>query len=177
MAHAWRHGFNLLLEKLLRWCIHPRLRASALRLLGANAGRNVRIYEARFFNLETGFRNLTIADDAHVGSDCLLDLAGSLRIGARSTLSPRVVILTHADPGTAHGSRLGKLYPARVSAVSIGDDCWLGANVTVLSGVSIGDMVVVAAGSVVTANVPPRCVVAGNPAVLKKMLPDAEPHA
>jgi len=54
--------------------------------------------------------------------------------------------------------------------VVIGKDCWIGANSTILPGVTIGDFSVVAAGSVVTKNVPSGTMVAGNPAVVKKYL-------
>lgn len=47
---------------------------------------------------------------------------------------------------------------------SIGDDCWLGANVVVTSGVTIGERCVVGANSVVTQDIPPHTVVAGSPA-------------
>ena len=46
------HGAWLLVEKWLRWCINPRLRARVLALLGARIGRNVRIYEVQIFSLE-----------------------------------------------------------------------------------------------------------------------------
>lgn len=55
-------------------------------------------------------------------------------------------------------------------SVLIKKGCWIGANVTILKGVTIGENSVVAAGSVVVKDVPPRTVVAGNPAkVLKKI--------
>jgi len=54
--------------------------------------------------------------------------------------------------------------------IRIGNDCWLGANVTVCPGVTIGDRVIVAAGSVVIRDVPSDVMVAGNPAVIKKHL-------
>ena len=57
--------------------------------------------------------------------------------------------------------------------VLIGDKCWLGLNVIVLKGVQIGDGAVVAAGSVVTRNVPPWTLVAGNPAkVIRELAVD-----
>lgn len=52
--------------------------------------------------------------------------------------------------------------------VNIGNDVWLGANVTILSGVRIGDGAVVAAGAVVTNSVPPYAIVAGIPARIIK---------
>ena len=52
----------------------------------------------------------------------------------------------------------------------IGDNVWIGANVTILPGITIGDYVVVAAGSVVTKDVPSGVLVAGVPAIVKKRL-------
>jgi acetyltransferase-like isoleucine patch superfamily enzyme len=165
-----RHGMYLLIEKLLRWCINPRFRARLLRLLGAKIGSNVRVYEVQLFNLEEGFRNLQLGDNVHVGPGCHLDLTGRLTIGARSTLSPAVTILTHADPGASHGSRIALFYPPRTAAVSIGNDCWLGASVTVLAGCTIHDCVVIGAGSVVTHDAPSGYLVAGVPARTKSAL-------
>jgi acetyltransferase-like isoleucine patch superfamily enzyme len=53
--------------------------------------------------------------------------------------------------------------------VNIGNDVWIGSNVTILSGVTIGDGAIIAAGSVVSKNVDPYTMVAGNPAVVKKL--------
>lgn len=52
--------------------------------------------------------------------------------------------------------------------ITIGDDCWLGGNVTILPGVTIGNRCIIAAGSVVTKDVPEDTMVAGNPAKIKK---------
>jgi acetyltransferase-like isoleucine patch superfamily enzyme len=160
----------LLIEKLLHWCIVPTLRADVLRLLGAKIGQNVRIYEARFINLENGFKNLQVGNDVHIGTDCLLDLKGVLHICSGSTLSPRVVILTHQDPGKAHDSPLLKEFPAVVGDTSIGEGCWIGANATIISGVHIGAKVVVASGAVVIGNVESNSLVAGVPAKEKRKL-------
>ena len=53
-------------------------------------------------------------------------------------------------------------------AVVIGNNCWLGAGCTILSGVTVGDGCVIAAGSIVTKSVPPNSVVAGVPAKVIK---------
>lgn len=165
-----RHALFLVLEKLLRWSVHPRARAILLRLLGADIGRNVRIYEAQFINLKDGFRNLHIASDVHIGPRCTLDLEGPLTIGMRSTLSPGVTVLTHQDPGSKHGTRLLDLFPARIMATTIGPDCWLGANSTILPGLTLDAAAVVGAGSVVTRDVPAQTLVAGVPARPKRFL-------
>lgn len=55
-----------------------------------------------------------------------------------------------------------------VAPISIGNHVWIGTNAIILKGVDIGDGAVVAAGAVVTRSVPPRCIVAGNPAKIVK---------
>jgi acetyltransferase-like isoleucine patch superfamily enzyme len=139
-------------------------------LFGARVGRNVRIYEVQFFNLTRGFSTLEIADDVHVGPGCLLDLHAPLSIGARSTLSPGVTIITHSDPGSAHGSRMCELYPPLAAGVKIGSDCWIGANATLLAGSNLGDRVAIGAGSVVRGAIPAASMAAGSPATVRKNL-------
>jgi acetyltransferase-like isoleucine patch superfamily enzyme len=158
------HGTSLVMEKLLRGVIHPRLRAGLLRFAGASIGKNVRIYESQFFNLALGFRNLEIEEDAHVGPGCLLDLKGPLRLRRGAVLSPRVTILTHHDPGADHGSPLARRFPPASRGVEIGAYSWIGAAAVVLDGVHIGARAVVAAGAVVIRDVEPESVVGGVPA-------------
>ena len=57
--------------------------------------------------------------------------------------------------------------PDMFKAVTIGNDVWMGHNVNVLSGVSVGDGAVIAAGAVVTKDVPPYAIVAGVPATIR----------
>jgi maltose O-acetyltransferase len=170
MKATFAHGFWLVIEKVLRWSIHPRLRARIYGALGAQIGRNVRVYEVQLFNLATGFRNLRVDDDAHIGPGCKVDLAAPLVIGARSTLSPGVTILTHADPGKSHGSELARIYPPRFDGVSLGRDCWVGANATLLAGCRLGNRVVVGAASVVRDSIPDDSLAAGVPATVRKRL-------
>ena len=54
--------------------------------------------------------------------------------------------------------------------VTIGDNVWLGGNVTILPGVTIGDNCVIGAGSVVVDDIPSDCLAAGNPARVKKKI-------
>lgn len=158
------YGFYMAAEILLRLCIHPRLRAACLSLLGARIGSNVRIYDCRFINMRKGFANLRVEDDVHVGTGCLIDLEGPVDIGRGSTLSPRVVVMSHSDPGSAHGSPLCERFPVESNGVVIGEGCWIGANATVLSGSAIGNNVVVAAAALVRGALPGDAVYAGVPA-------------
>ncbi len=56
------------------------------------------------------------------------------------------------------------LQPVTTSPIVIEDDCWLGANVVVTAGVTVGKHSVIAAGAVVTKNIPPFSIAVGNPA-------------
>lgn len=148
-----RVGFYILAELLLRAVIHPRVKARLLGLLGARIGKNVRIHEARFIHPLEGFKNLVLDDEAYIGPQAIIDLSGMVTIGKRTSISPACVILTHADPGSFFENKLAQKYPRKVKAVTVGDDCWLGAGAIVLCDVSIGDRSIIGAGAIVSKDV------------------------
>lgn len=108
-------------------------------------------------------RNLSVGNDVDLAKGVLITTDGGVTIGDRTLIGYHTSILSsnHIIPkapdrifGSGHQKK----------AVSIGSDVWIGANCTILPGVTIGEGVVVAAGSVVTRDVPPFHVVAGVPA-------------
>ncbi|WP_127841239.1 sugar O-acetyltransferase [Actinomyces wuliandei] len=101
----------------------------------------------------------TLIDDAEI------------RIGDRVLFGPYVTITTAGHPIDPGLRSTGAQFSA---VVTIEDEAWLGANVTVLPGVTIGRGSVVAAGAVVTANVPPMTVVAGVPARIVRSITEAD---
>lgn len=104
-------------------------------------------------------KNITLGKRVFFNSGCKVQDQGGVYIGDGALIGHNVVLATlnHAlDP-----ARRQDLYPA---PIHIGRDVWIGANATVLPGVTIGDGAVVAAGAVVTKDVPPRTVVGGVPA-------------
>jgi acetyltransferase-like isoleucine patch superfamily enzyme len=115
----------------------------------------VRIYEAQFMNVERGFKGLNVANDVHIGHGCVIDLKGQIHIGKGAVLSPLVLVLSHSDPGSSHGSPLVSRYGVKVAQVVIGEHSWIGARSVILPGVTIGDLAVVGAGAVVAQDVPP----------------------
>ncbi|MGY6555326.1 MAG: acyltransferase [Wenzhouxiangella sp.] len=159
-----RHGVFIILELVIRYAVVPTIRARLLWLFGAEIGNNVRIQECRFVNLDQGFRHLTIGDDVFIGADCLIDLKGPVRIGMGTSLSPRVALISHNDPGSAHQTPLLSRFAVDADGVSVGDYCWIGTGTTVLSGSKIGHQTVIGAMSLVRGAIPSRCVFAGTPA-------------
>ncbi len=97
---------------------------------------------------------------AVIGAESMIDMGAVL--GARATVGKRA----HVGAGAVLA---GVLEPPSADPVVVEDDVLIGANAVVLEGVRVGRGAVVAAGSVVTANVPAGAVVAGSPAKVIKM--------
>jgi len=171
----FRHGLGLIVVMLLGLCPSPRLRARLLSILGASIGRNVRICPCRIINLRKGFRNLRVGSDVHIGTDCLIDLEGPVVISKGTTIAPRVVLLSHSDPGASHESPLILQFPPTSEGLYIGMDCWIGANCTLLDGSHIGDYCVIAAATVVRGNLESGFLYGGAPArKIRPLLPAQE---
>lgn len=154
----------MFLELLLRFTINPYLRAYLLKLFGANVGKNVRIYESQFFNLTNGFSNLVIGDNVHIGIGCKFDLHDVVLIGAGTTISPGVTILSHSDPGSFHNSPLCQHFPPLSASVKIGKNSWIGANSTLLAGSEVHDNTVIGACSLLNMKLEKSGVYYGVPA-------------
>ena len=92
--------------------------------------------------------NLTLVDDTH------------LYVGDYSMFGPNVTIATAGHPIDPELRRQGLQYNM---PVHIGKNCWLGAGVIVMPGVTIGDNTVIGAGSIVTRDIPSGVVAVGNP--------------
>jgi acetyltransferase-like isoleucine patch superfamily enzyme len=125
------------------------------RLFGASIGPNVVLYGG--FEIRSP-RKLSIGAHSAIGHRATLDARGGLTIGANVNLSSEVMIWTaqhdYRDPG----------FRAVFKPVTIGDYVWLGPRCIILPGVTVGEGAVVAAGAVVTKNVPDYTVVSGVPA-------------
>ena len=132
--------------------------------------------EAEAFDVYAGGRiNVNAGAKLSLGSgymnhDCVIDCFSSISIGHGVVISERVVIRdsdNHAITSTENGELKSDKKPAAAPIV-IQDHVWLGMNVVVLKGVTIGEGAIVAAGSVVIKDVPSRCLVAGVPAKVVK---------
>lgn len=108
----------------------------------------------------------SIGARSRINRGCCLDARGSLTIGEDVSVSPGVMILSayhrHDLPG----------FPVETKPVVIEDHAWVGSRATVLPGVTLGRGCVVAAGAVVTRDVPALTIVAGTPARPVGMRPE-----
>ncbi|THG36060.1 acyltransferase [Glaciibacter flavus] len=104
----------------------------------------------------------TIGEGTWIGAFTVIDGSGGLEIGPGCDISSGVHIYTHSS---ALRCVSGRLYPnVDRASVRIGSRVFIGANAVINKGVYIGDEAIIAAGAVVTADVPPRTVVGGVPA-------------
>lgn len=115
--------------------------------------------------IESGFqcvfgRNIHFKGMAMLNFNCTLLDSNIITIGDCTLIGPgcSLICTNHAVDAA---DRLKGVFHNR--PITIGDRVWLGANVTVLPGVTIGDEAVIGAGSVVTHDIPPGVVAAGNP--------------
>lgn len=106
---------------------------------------------------------IVIGRESLIGEFCIIRGTGGVRIGDRVYLSPMVNIYSNShvfsDPDVCFIDQ-----GITTQGVTIEDECWIGAMVTILDGVTVGRGSVVAAGAVVNRNVPPHSLVAGVPA-------------
>ncbi|RBM06883.1 DapH/DapD/GlmU-related protein [Streptomyces sp. PT12] len=115
------------------------------------------------------------------GRDCTMNpytvVRGDIRLGDAVRIGAHTSLLgfnhTFSDPDTEVHRQ-----PITSRGIRVGDDVWIGSHVVVLDGVTVGDRAVVAAGAVVTKDVPAGAVVGGNPAkVLRWRVPELAPPA
>jgi len=140
-------------------------RASGLlrELLGATGDSTV--IQPRFA-CDYGY-NIRIGARGFVNYNCVFLDCAPIVIGDHLQMGPAVQLYTASHPIDPDERRSGL---EAAQPIRIGNDVWIGGGSIVLPGVSIGDGAVIGAGSVVTRDVAPRCIVAGNPARVRRAL-------
>lgn len=112
-------------------------------------------------------KNIHIGKDVFINSGCHFQDQGGIEIGDGVLIGHNVVLATINHDLNPAMNRKNHYAP-----IKIGAHVWIGANATVLPGVTIGDWAVVAAGAVVTRDVPAMTVVGGVPAKVLKIMTD-----
>ena len=110
---------------------------------------------------------IILGENVFMNYDCIMLDGGYIRIGKHTLIGPHCQFYTPQHPMDYVERREEKetAYP-----ITIGEDCWLGGNVVVCPGVAIGNRCIIAAGSVVTKDIPDDSLAAGIPAVVKRSL-------
>lgn len=111
---------------------------------------------------------IEFGERAWVNDHCYFDNRDRISIGARCSLAMEVMLCTSTHEIGDRSQRTGAY---RTAPIEIQDGCWLGARTLVLPGVTIGSGCVVAAGSVVSADLEPNALYAGAPARRLRDLP------
>ena len=182
------------LKRMLDWLImnqrdaRPRWYVRLLAPLYQHRGRGSKIYSS--VRMDTPpYRRFALGRQSVVESFCCINnavgdviIGDYTRIGLHNTIIGPVTIGNHVNLAQgitvtalnhnfSEASRRIDEQGISTGQVVIGDDVWIGANAVVLPNVSIGRHCVVAAGAVVTKDVPDGCIVAGVPAkIIKRLL-------
>lgn len=137
--------------------------AQLRKMLG---GVGERVWISKTFSCDC-CKNIFIGDDFTGNINLTILDIREVRIGNHVMIGPNTLITTVTHPLSPKARRN---YTALAKPVIIGSDVWIGGNVTILPGVTIGNNVVVAAGAVVTKDVPDNSLVGGVPARLIRRL-------
>ena len=126
------------------------------KLIGMQVSDDFRLFPP--FTTDFG-KNIHLGKNVFINSGCRFQDPGGICIGDNVLIGHNVVLATlnHEE----NPQKRGNLIPA---PIKIGNDVWIGSNVTVLPGVKIGDGAIIAAGAVVTRDVAKNTIVGGVPA-------------
>jgi len=108
-----------------------------------------------------------VGNECQIGDECFINTARPVIFKDKAALALRSVILTHG-----FWQSILEGYSATYGTVTLGKNCWVTTNCTILPNVTIGDNSILAAGSVVTKDIPKNCLAGGIPAhVIKDKYP------
>ena len=132
------------------------------KLTGEKVDKSFRMFPP--FHTDCG-KNIKVGKNVFINACCKFQDQGGITIGDNVLIGHNVTLATlnhDFNPQTRQ-----YIYP---KPINIGNNVWIGSDSTILPGITIGDGAIVGAGSVVTKNVEPNTVVAGNPAkIIKKI--------
>ncbi|MFV0431656.1 MAG: sugar O-acetyltransferase [Alphaproteobacteria bacterium] len=144
----------------------PKEQERRFALMNKLFGTDKNPYIEPSFQCDYGY-NINVGERFYANHNCVFLDVNTITFGDDVMIGPNVQIYTASHPldpiARYSGRELG--FP-----ITIGSRVWMGGNVVILPNVTIGDNVVIAAGAVVTKDVPNNAVVAGNPAKIIRMI-------
>lgn len=144
------------------------LRNNILQKLFKHVGKNVWIEPD--FRCEFG-KNISIEDDVYVNFGCIVLDCAEVTIGSHTLLGPNVGLYAANHSADATERINGGCYS---KPIHIGKNIWLGGDVKVLPGVTIGDNTIIGTGSIVTKNIPSNVIAVGNPCKVLREITDKD---
>ncbi len=160
MYRCSQESQELLADLNYRYHDGPEMCQLMSRLIGKPVPDDFRM----FAPIYTDFgKNITIGKGVFINQGCSFQDQGGITIGDGALIGHQVVFAT-----VDHGIIPEERHDVIAAPIVVGKNVWIGSHATILKGVTIGDDAIVAAGAVVTKDVPPRTVVAGVPAKIIK---------
>lgn len=164
-----RHKYLITIGKTLT--LGDNVEINALSKNGVKIGNNVTILKNSIIECTGVIRELgegiEIGDNVGISQSCFIQVRGNVKIGSYVIMGPGVSIFSENHNANNTDEYIMNQGATR-KGVTIEDGVWLGAKCTILDGVTIGRHAIVAAGSVVTKDVPAYGIVGGIPAKLIK---------
>lgn len=160
IRNLWRVAYAATAKLLPQSCYcKPAMciRGFFARRICESAGKGINIERGATFAT-----SVTIGDDSGIGKDC--ELHGEVHIGNHVMMAAECVFYTRNHESSRTDVPMNQQGETVPRPIFVGDDVWLGRRVMVMPGVRIGEHSIVAAGAVVTKDVPPFSIVGGVPA-------------
>ncbi len=147
---------------------HMKERTALLKKLLGKTGENL-VINAPFW-CDFGY-NIQVGENFYANHGCVILDGGKVTFGDNVFIAPDCGFYTAGHPLDAEQRNLGLEY---AWPITVGDNVWIGANVMVLPGVTIGSDTVIAAGSVVNRDIPSGVVAVGNPCRMVRAITEAD---
>lgn len=141
------------------WKIGYRWRRKLIQIIADECGSGIIVKQNAYVGSGQG---LKIGNNSQLGADSRIGPCTEL--GNDVVMGPEVVIMTTAHAFEDPIKPIRRQGALPIQPVRVGNDVWIGTRVTIMPGITLGDGCIIGAGSVVTRDVPPLAIAAGNPA-------------
>ena len=167
------HTLEIYVGVLIRWLPGVEglvLRGLFYRALFLSSGKSLLIYPSVYIIFA---HRMSVGRRVAINVGTYIDAGGGVKIGDNVMIGPHCVLSSREHSIEATGVPMC-YQPVRYGNIAIGNDVWIGANVSIIGGVTVGDGSVIAAGAVVIGDIPPNAIVGGVPArVLRSRVGDS----